>query len=136
MDRGVGTHYSTNLVLLRRDSSSCLALEVFQMLGNCLGTVVQMNEAAITRRRFDAVHLEILRVVPIRLPRFLLLVVKGLQFQARITSANQELDARIWQLGSQGKMQTSSEKTTFVEEDRFHQHQQSLPEKTSPTDQG
>lgn len=56
------------------------APEVFQLLGNCLGSVAKMDEAAITRRRLDAVHLQILRVDPDRLPRFLPLVVDGLQF--------------------------------------------------------
>lgn len=60
------------------------ALEVFQLLGGCSGLVVQLDEAVVSRSRLDAVHLRILRVTRVRLPRFLPLIVEGLKFLIRV----------------------------------------------------
>lgn len=104
------------------------ALEVFQLLGNCLGSVVQMDEATISRTRLDAILVKILRVAPVRLPRFLPLIVEGLKFLIRVSLvAGQEVSAGLGQMESRGRMspekmesrgRMSPEKTHFVGESR------------------
>lgn len=86
------------------------APEVFQLLGNCLGSVVQTDEAAISRTQLDAIPVKILRVASVRLPRFPPLIVEGLKFLILVSLvADQEVSAGLGQMESRGRM--SPEKT-------------------------
>lgn len=64
---------------------------VFKCLGDCLGVVMEIDDAAKQKKRIDKVHLLILRNPYLRLPKSLPLDVEGVRFSI---SVNEEDDCR------------------------------------------